>query len=211
MRIAPDHPRLRAVAIGCWIFGCWWAIQLGVASLYTHALSIAIAFLAIVLFALGVAFWLLGTDHRAGIVFDSKGLMLNLGHSAAFIAWDNIAAIGVSRHRASLLTLGSPHQLGLKLRNPQAYIQSYEERLPASTGLFARALRLLNRALRPFEHKPSAPTLDTLSRLRDCTGYDVLVPEALLGGKAEAFVELVEVYRTDLRWNRAPRRSVYNV
>ncbi|MCG8351194.1 MAG: hypothetical protein MI924_25770 [Chloroflexales bacterium] len=207
MRIAPDHPRLRAVAVACWALGAWWTVQLGVASLYTHALSIAIAFLAIILFAIGVAFWLLGTDRRAGIVFDSKGLMLNLGHSAAFIAWDNIAAIGISRHRTSLLTLGSSRQLGIKLRDPQAYIQSYEERLPASTGLFAQGVRLLDRALRSFGHKPSAPTPDTLARLRARTGYDLLVPEALLGGKAKAFAELVAVYRTDLRWNRAPRRS----
>lgn len=197
MRIAPNHPRLRAVAFVCWALGSWWILHLGFASTHTRLLSIALALAAIVLLAIGIAFWLLGTDRRAGVIFDSKGLMLNLGHSAAFVAWDNIAAIGVSRHRTSLLSLGSAAQLGIKLRDPQAYIQSYEERLPASNSLIARALRLLDRSLRPFRRRTAAPTVETLERTRARCGYDVLVPEALLGGKATAFVEMVESYRYD--------------
>ena len=50
----------------------------------------------------------------------------------------------------------SPHKLvvdgglGLSLRDPQAYIQSYEERLPAARGLMARGVRLIATTLRPW-------------------------------------------------------------
>lgn len=198
MRITPNHPRLRSIAIACWTFGGWWIVQIGLFNISfaprTQILLIAMALTGVIAFALGIAFWLLGTDRRAGIVFDSKGLTLNLGHSAAFIAWENIAAVGVSTHRPSLLALGSTHQFGIKLRDPQAYIQSYEERLPASQSIMGWAIQILKQLLQPFSQRSSAPTHDDLARMRAQSGYDVLVPETLLGGKATAFVEMVQVY-----------------
>ena len=136
---------------------------------------------------------------RAGIIFDSKGMLLNLGHSSAFISWDNIERVGVTTRRDSLLALGSARQVGIALRDAQAYIQSYEERLPATRGLFARGLRLIDSALRPWLHASDAPIAARVATCHAQTGYHVLVPEALLGGTAEAFVELVETYRLQPR------------
>jgi hypothetical protein len=198
MRISPNHPRLRLVALGCWAVSGWCIVQgsqlIGIGNL-SSVMIIGIFLLAFLLLAIGVAFWQIGLDKRAGIVFDTKGILLNLGHSAAFIAWENIEAVGVSRYRFSILSLGSHRQLGIRLRNPEEYVQSYEERLPASRGPLAVALRLIARLLQPFQKHNDAPLLQQLAQSRAETGYDVLVPEALLGGRASAFVELVDVYR----------------
>jgi hypothetical protein len=199
MRIAPDHPRLRIVAIACWAIGAWLIIQAPqtVLILQQTLFTTASLLAAALLFALGVAFWLLGTDRRAGVIFDAKGLMLNLGHSAAFVEWDNIAAIGVSERRRSLLAIGSRSQFGIRLHCPEDYLQSYEARLPASYGALARLVRLTKRLLAPLGAKPAAPTLATLEMHRRRTGYDLLIPEAQLGGKADAFCTLVETYRAN--------------
>lgn len=204
MRIAPNHPRLRLVAIVCWILGGWWVVQLSLLNpfVYPPLLTIAVVLASSVLLAVGIAFWQLATDKRAGVVLDAKGLMLNMGHYAAFIAWENISDVGVSQHRASLLALGSNRQLGFKLRNPHAYLQSYEVRLPAAHGPLAVALRLLDWVLRPICYTAALPTVEHLERTRTRTGYDVLIPEALLGGRAEAFVEMVQHYCFDPGYRR---------
>jgi len=149
----------------------------------------------LLLMAVGVAFWQLSSDLRAGIVFDTKGLLLNLGQSSAFITWENIERVGVSQHRSSLLTLGSLWQLGIALRDARPYLQSYETRLPAAQGVLARGLRLIERTLRPYRRVSDTPIANQLASCRLQTGYDVLIPEALLGGGADAFVDLVEAYR----------------
>ncbi|MCU0492385.1 MAG: hypothetical protein MUD01_12390 [Chloroflexaceae bacterium] len=199
MRIAPNHPRLRFVSLCCWAFASWWMVQLGTLSseILTPLFAAGIILTAALLFALGVAFWVIATDRRASVLLDSKGLMFNMGSWAAFVAWENIAAVGVCEHRQSLLSLGSFNQFGLKLHRPEEFVQSYEERLPASTGLFAIALRLLQRVVQLFTPRQSTLKVDDLLRLRNSTGYDVVVPEALLGGKAAAFVELVQSYRSN--------------
>ena len=103
----------------------------------------------LLLLAIGIAFWQISVDKRAGIVFDAKGLLLNLGHSSAFVAWENIERAGVSGYRASLLALGSRLQLGIRLHDVGPYVQSYEERLPAAKGVLAHGLWLLQSLLRP--------------------------------------------------------------
>jgi hypothetical protein len=197
MRITPSHPRLRATAIACMICGAWVLLQSSTIAVtgYSTLLTIAIDIAAILCLAVGVAFWLLGTDRRAGVVFDSKGLMLNLGHSAAFVSWQNIADIGVSHRRSSLLTLGSSAQIGILLNNPAEYIQSYETRLPASRGAIGSAIRLLGRATATARSAPQSPDIAELEALRRRTGYDLLIPEALLGGHSASFVVLVDAYR----------------
>src|SRR5689334_5650334 len=133
MRIIPNQPRLRAIAIGCWALGGW-CIVYGGLLLVAHTstvLVVSVELLALLGLAVGVAFWLLSSDRQAGITLDSKGLLLNLGHSSAFISWANIERVGVTARRDSLLPLGSSCQLGISLRDPQAYIQTYEDRLPA--------------------------------------------------------------------------------
>jgi len=198
MRISPDHPRLRLVALGCWAISGWCMLQSGRlvgAGAVFSIMVVGVLMLALLLLAVGVAFWQIGLDRRAGIVFDAKGLLLNLGHSAAFVAWENIERVGVSSYRASVLALGSRHQLGIRLRDTSAYVQSYEDRLPAAPGPLARGLRLIQSALRPFRPIVDGPIVGQLSQCRAETGYDVLVPEALLGGRATAFAELVDIYR----------------
>ncbi|MBK9711661.1 MAG: hypothetical protein IPO81_10100 [Kouleothrix sp.] len=198
MRISPNQPRLRVVALACWAIGGWCLIDggrlVGAGAAIT-ALLISVDLLGLLLFAIGLTFWLLSNDRRAGIIFDSKGLLLNLGHSAAFITWENIERLGVTSHRASLLALGSRRQLGIALCDAEAYIQTYEERLPAASGPIARSLGWIERGLRPFRRRNSRPIAAQMAFFRAKTGYDVLIPEALLGGKADAFVDLVETYR----------------
>jgi hypothetical protein len=197
MRIIPNQPRLRAIALGCWALGGW-CIVYGGRLLAGHAatlLVLSVDLLALFVLAIGVAFWLLSTDRQAGITFDGKGLLLNLGHSSAFICWANIERVGVTGRRDSLLTLGSSRQVGIALRDPQAYIQSYEERLPAAHGLLARGVQMIDSALRPWRHVSDAPITAQLTASHTQTGYHVLVPETLLGGTAEAFVDLVDTYR----------------
>lgn len=197
MRITPNHPRLRIIALICWACASWWIIQSSLLASLDNAvlLFLLIVLAAVVILALGIVFWLLGTDSRAGVVFDTKGLMLNLGHSAAFVTWENIAAVGVCNHHASLLSLGSTRQLGIKLHRPEDYLQSYEVRLPASRGVMGAAVRWLQGLLRPMHREEALLTLEDVARTRARSGYDVLIPEALLGGKAVSFVEMVRAYR----------------
>ncbi len=204
MRIAPDHPRLRIIAIACWALGAWLIIQSSQIILVSQQrlLTVTTFVAAILIFALGITFWLLGTDRRAGVVFDAKGLMLNLGHSAAFVGWDNIVEVGVSARRRSLLAIGSRRQLGIRLQHPEAYIQSYEMRLPASRGLLASLVRLTQFMLKPFTTQIHAPTLADLAQHRRQTGYDLLIPETQLGGRAGAFLTIVETYRANPRQRR---------
>jgi hypothetical protein len=197
MRITPNHPRLRATAIACMIFGAWALLkssQIATAG-YPAILAVAIDIAAILCLAIGITFWLLGTDRRAGVVFDSKGLMLNLGHSAAFVSWQNIASVGVSHKRSSLIALGSSAQIGILLKNPAEYIQSYETRIPASRGTLGCAVRLIQRATAMGRSAPSTPGVADIAAQRRRSGYDLLIPELLLGGRSAAFVELVDAYR----------------
>lgn len=198
MRINPNQPRLRAVAVACWALGGWCLIygaRLVLRDPYAAALLICVELLALAALAIGVAFWLLAADRRAGIVFDAKGLLLNLGHSSAFVTWENIERVGVTMHRASVFDLGSRRQIGLALYDVPAYVQSYEQRLPEGCGLLARGLRLLDRPLRPFRRPDDRRLLSQLAIFRARTGYDVLIPETLLGGKADAFARLLDSYR----------------
>ncbi len=144
--------------------------------------------------AVGAAFWLLATDRRAGVTFERKGLSLQLGHSSAFVSWENIAAVGVTGRRSSLLALGSREQIGIRLHNPEQYLQSYEARVPASPGLLARGVRLVERLTRG-ERGGAAPGLDGVAGLRRRTGYDIVIPEAQLGVRATSFAALLEAYR----------------
>jgi hypothetical protein len=201
MRTTPYSARLRVVAVACWLFAGWLLIQAGRDTLLNMIPLFLVAKMVAgtVLLALGIAFWELGTDRRAGVILDSKGIMFNMGYYAAFVAWENIAAIGVTTHRSSLLSLGSPHQLGITFHQPQTFLQSYEERLPATRGPIGKALRLLARVLRPFSRSCSEVSLRSLERMRQRTGYDIVVPEALLGMSATDFVEVVERY-----WRNQP-------
>jgi len=198
MRITPNQPRLRAVALACWALGGWCIIyggRLAVTRAEITLLLISVELLALLLLAIGVAFWMLSRDQRAGIVFDPKGLLLNLGHSSAFITWENIERVGVTAHRTSLFDLGSRRQIGIALCDVHKYVQTYEDRLPAAGGALARGMRLLDRALGPFQRRSDRPLITRMAHFRAKTGYDVLIPEALLGGKALAFAELIDIYR----------------
>jgi hypothetical protein len=198
MRITPNQPRLRAIALACWVLGGWcliYSARLLLGGAFQIWLAVFVMLLALLALATGVSFWMLGGDRRAGIVFDAKGLLLNLGHSSAFVAWENIEHIGVTKHRASLFDVGSQKQIGIALCDVHAYVQSYEQRLPSGHGALAWALRALDKLLRPFRKPDDRPLVTRLASFRAATGYDVLIPEALLGGKAEAFALLVEGYR----------------
>lgn len=200
MRIGLNQPRLRIVALICWAFGLFFLVQSGVFLMVAPvllALTISTKLLAIILLSLGIAFWLLSGDKRAGVVFDSKGLLLNLGSSSSFIAWENIERVGVSSHRSHLLAIGSDHQFGVLLRDTARYVQSYEERMPANRGVFAGAMRQLQQLLRRFRRGGDRPLLAQLAHNRAVTGYDVLIPEAFLGGRATTFVGLIDAYRNN--------------
>ncbi len=200
MRITPNHPRLRLIALLCWIVGSWWLMQIVLFDAWypTPFLPVAILVSGAIFLAVGIAFWELSLDKRAGIVLDRKGLMLNLGHSASFVAWDNVAEVGLCRRRDSLLALGSRYQLGIRLYDPAAYIQSYEQRLPSASGPLAFLLQTLYEAFRPLRQLDDGlPKIDHLRRTRARTGYDVVIPEALLGGRAEAFITMIEGYCYD--------------
>jgi hypothetical protein len=198
MRIIPNRSRLRVIALGCWVVSSWCIVYGGslfAGHMATVLLMLCIEILGLLGLAVGVAFWLLSTDQQAGITFDSKGMLLNLGNSSAFINWANIERMGVTARRDSLLTIGSARQIGIALRNPQAYIQTYEDRLPATGGVLARGIRLLDTALRPWRRVSDAPIATRLATCHAQTGYHVLVPEALLGGSAAALIELIDMYR----------------
>ena len=194
MRISPNRARLRVVALSCWAIGAWCVVQ-GVLLLFAPSLLLSVEILGLLLLGVGMAFWLLSNDDRAGIIFDTKGLLFNLGHCSAFIAWDNIEQIGVTARRDSLFALGSRHQLGIKLRDVQQYVQTYEERLPVTRGVFGRGLQIVERALRPLHKADDRSLTQQLALCRARTGFDTLIPEMLLGGRAEAFAEILECYR----------------
>lgn len=197
MRITPNHPRLRATAIACMSIGAWALLQAGQIAAAGHSilLTLALSIAAILCLALGIAFWLLGTDRRAGVIFDSKGLMLNLGQSAAFVSWQNIADIGLIRRRSSWLALGSRDQIGIQLSDPSEYLQSYEARIPASRGILAQGVRLIANTLYCGRHTAHAPTAREIEGLRQRTGYDLIIPETLIGGRSSAFIEMVDAFR----------------
>ncbi|MEP7191041.1 MAG: hypothetical protein ABI901_17765 [Roseiflexaceae bacterium] len=210
MRIIPNLSRLRVIALGCWVLSSWCIVyggRLFAGHTATLLLMLCIALLGLLALAVGVAFWLLSSDRQAGITFDSKGMLLNLGHSSSFINWANIERVGVTSRRDSLLTIGSARQIGITLRDSQAYIQSYEDRLPATRGVLARGIGLLDTALRPWQRVSDAPIAARLAACHTQTGYHVLVPEALLGGSAAAFVELIDMYRLQ----PAERRMLENL
>lgn len=210
MRIIPNLSRLRVIALGCWVLSSWCIVyggRLFAGHTATLLLMLCIALLGLLALAVGVAFWLLSSDRQAGITFDSKGMLLNLGHSSSFINWANIERVGVTSRRDSLLTIGSARQIGITLRDSQAYIQSYEDRLPAKRGVLARGIGLLDTALRPWQRVSDAPITARLAACHAQTGYHVLVPEALLGGSAAAFVELIDMYRLQ----PAERRMLENL
>jgi hypothetical protein len=198
MRIAPNQHRLRMVALICWMLGIWWLLQPRILSVegLPPVLAAVGLILSALLFALSTTFWLLANDRRAGVSLDAKGLSLNLGHSAAFVAWENVAAFGVTRRRSSLFALGSNCQLGIRLHHPDQYLQSYETRLPAASGPLAYGVWLLERVLRG-EHRAVEPDLEQILALRRRTGYHIIIPETQLGGRAEAFASLLESYRAN--------------
>jgi hypothetical protein len=199
MRILPNHRRLRMVAIVCWALGAWWLLQPQLLQRFglPPILGAWGLVLASLILATGAAFWLLATDRRASVIVDRKGLALNLGYSAAFVGWDNLAALGVIQRRSSLLALGSGAQLGIRLYRPEPYLQSYERRLPASPGLIGHGVRLVRR-LTGGEQATGEPGLDSVAALRRRTGYDIVIPEAQIGMRAEVFVALLESYRPAL-------------
>ena len=198
MRIIPNFSRLRAVALVCWILSTWYFVN-GDFFVINHpkfiVLTISTRLVALFLLAIGVAFWQLGTDRRAGIVFDSKGLLLNLGSSSSFIAWENIQLVGISYRRTSILSVGSRRQLGIVLRDIQPYVQSYEERLPASRGVIAFSLRRIDQFLRRFRKTNDVSLTTQIDNTLQRTGYHVLIPEVFLGSAANAFAEIVDIYR----------------
>jgi hypothetical protein len=67
-------------------------------------------------------------------------------------------------------------------------------------------VRLLARALRPLHRANDRRLRQQLAACRAQTGYDAIIPEALLGGKAEAFAVLLESYR----FQPAERRTLEN-
>src|SRR4051794_28673283 len=160
MRITPNLSRLRVIALGCWMLSSWCIVYGGslfAGHMATMLLMFCIELLALLGLAVGVAFWLLSSDRQSGITFDSKGMLLNLGHSSSFISWANIERVGVTAHRNSLLAIGSACQVGITLRNPQAYIQTYEDRLPNTRGVLARGIWMIDTALRPWRRVSDAP------------------------------------------------------
>jgi hypothetical protein len=97
MRTISDTVRLRRVAATLLVAGASSIALdslLSAARLASPALLIVGDLLGALLLAVGLAFWALSHDRRAGVVIDGKGLLLNLGHSSAFISWDNIERAG---------------------------------------------------------------------------------------------------------------------
>ncbi|MEM8534860.1 MAG: hypothetical protein AAGF95_28730 [Chloroflexota bacterium] len=198
MRIIPNFSRLRAVALVCWILSTWYFVN-GDFFVINHpkfiVLTVSTRLVALLLLAIGVAFWQLGTDRRAGIVFDSKGLLLNLGSSSSFITWENIELVGISYNRNSILSIGSRRQLGIVLRDVRPYVQSYEERLPASRGIIAFSLRRIDQFIRRFRKTSDGSLTAQVENNLGRTGYHVLIPEVFLGSATNAIAEIVDIYR----------------
>jgi hypothetical protein len=199
MYITPHFARFRTVALVCWVLAAWFIVQGSIVGQHVSGpvLTISIIMLACILTAVGIAFWPLSRDRRAGIMLDSKGMLLNLSHCAAFIAWENIEQIGVSKQHRNLLALGSRQQIGIMLHDVQPYMQSYEERMPAAAGLLGGSLRRLALFLRPCHTANDASLAAQLANCKAAAGYDVLIPEAFMGGKAEVVIPLLEQYRRD--------------
>ena len=100
------------------------------------------------------------------------------------VRWDwtrhpvlRLTLLAVPTFRASVLTL-------------------YPDMFPGPLG---SSLRWLVRLIRPAQSVEKLPTTGELARVRARTGYDILVPETFLGGKADSFVRLVHAYRAKLR------------
>jgi hypothetical protein len=49
-------------------------------------------------------------------------------------------------------------------------------------------------------------TTDDLARMRTRTGYDILIPETLLGQSSEEFLSLAQTFRRDLRFSSETHR-----
>jgi hypothetical protein len=212
MRIIPNQPRLRVIALGCWVLSGWCIIYGGLLfsrHTVTTLLMLCIELLALLGLAIGMAFWLLSSDPQASITFDSTGMLHNLGHSSSFIRGYNLERVGVTARRDSVLTIGSARQVGIELRNAQDYIQTYEERLPARRGLLARGVWLISTLLRPWQRAYDAPIAARVAACHAQTGYDVLVPETLLGGTADAFVKLIDTYRLQPAERRALKGPIW--
>jgi hypothetical protein len=56
-------------------------------------------------------------------------------------------------------------------------------------------LRLLETKLRRLTHRQVEPTTEHLETMRARTGYDILIPEAMLGEKVEMFITATYPYR----------------
>jgi hypothetical protein len=197
MRTTTDTARLRRVAATLLVAGAGCVTLdslLAASGVGPGALLLAGDLLGLLLLAVGLAFWVLGQDQRGGVVIDNKGLLLNLGHSSAFVAWENIERAGGTSCFTSVLMLGSRRQLGIALRDTRPYIQSYEERMPGH-GPIRTGLRLVQQALRARHPLADEELALHLAGCRQRTGYDVLVPEALLGRSADAFARQIEERR----------------
>ena len=179
------EPVLRAIS---YLFGA----SLPPIYLAHNVLALGAFLSALPLFAAGLAFWTLSRDRQAGVTIDRKGLLLNLGQSSAFVAWSNIERVGVTWRGTSVLAFGSRWQLGIALRDVRPYIQSYEERLPKAPGPIERGLQLVRSALRASRPPADAELALHLATCRQRTGYDIVIPEALLGGSAADFAALIE-------------------
>src|SRR5258706_7553817 len=99
MRISPNHPRLRLVALGCWAVSGWCMLQggrlAGTGPVFS-IMVIGVVLLALLLLAVGVAVLQIGLDRRAGVSLDSQGPLVDLCHSAACIALEEIQRVRVS-------------------------------------------------------------------------------------------------------------------
>jgi hypothetical protein len=198
MYTTTDTARLRRVAATLLIAGAacvTFAALVTTAGLGSAALLLAGNLLGLLLLGIGLAFWVLGQERRSGVMIDNKGLLLNLGHSSAFIAWQNIERAGATTCFTSVLMIGSRRQLGIALRDVRPYIQSYEERLPGR-GPIQAGLRLVQQALRARHPLADEELALYLAGCRHRTGYDVLIPEALLGRSADTFAQQIEERRT---------------
>ena len=98
MRTTANTNRLRATALLLLALGVC-APFLGVTLAVPLVLLLAGNVLGLLLLTIGLAFWSLSRDQNAGILVDGKGLLLNLGGSSSFIAWDTIERAGMSGGR----------------------------------------------------------------------------------------------------------------
>jgi hypothetical protein len=165
------------------------------AYLTQNMLMLGACLTALPLFAAGLAFWTLSRDRQAGVIVDDKGLLLNLGQSSAFISWSNIERVGITGRPTSMLAFGSRWQLGIALRDVRPYIQSYEERLPAATGPIQHGLRLVQRFFRERRPLGDEELALYLTACRKRTGFEVVIPEALLDRPAAEFAAVIEQRR----------------